>query len=744
MPDPLAMQSVTYSPLANGLQTGTANTIAISLSTVGTVVDPGGSASISVSFDAYLSEKAWAHAIISAPGFKTKQTVVAQVPTWELSPEGFTPSTLPATLVVTFSNLTPPGDASVTRTVLTTSWHGLVDDKKRPLPDGAIPTCVELYPGSPTGQTLPPSSFSWLSNSDIPHVLISTGECPPIENALVFSISNLSETAPLVPSGGTKARFVFTLASVPSESSPGADDAVCTSAEVEAITASFTPGKTSFEMGAHPDVSLQWTLHPLSDHIFEAQDSVTVSLAGLETYLPPNGMSFLFIDWRNVPGYADGSQTMKLERKTAQPTILPYPSWSSEHHAEFVAAGEKITISWETYGVRIENPVSVIALNGGTLAPACPAVGTFSFHPNKTDHYRIALNAAQVQYSKWMEVPIAHPSVQLSVVTPRPWPMGSPIELRADIRYVGSYELDPGVYPSTQVSGSTLLSPAVRPDGFTTYTLTGTGSPGVASVSAVDVYPSVPLESDLLVVKSDGIYRMNRAFNMHCLVPLDGSKVTSVNMSGTGLGWGMVDQNKYFWAQPDGSGQGSFAVGGVVLGCSQAYCGSFLLLAGGAILYVQIDRTPPEAVPVLFSLPGCNSSSRFFDLPSERTAFNGSNGVSLFDLQSGAPFDAGIPGPVVGYAHVESDTVMNDFWLDGKNLYLSSYGDPAQILCSAQPTERSSLILDPGGDVYWLEAGNGRSELWRYDSVAKQRKLAWATQEACYAMGSLILPSRSK
>jgi microcystin-dependent protein len=190
------------------------------------------------------------------------------------------------------------------------------------------------------------SGFAMVSDST---VFITVNEQSPIENTLVFSISNLSPTDPLVAQDAVPGPNppVFLLSFVAGDA-PGYG-ALSTLEHVRTIrvgVAQIYQDKWSVDQPDESDPVPKWKLHPLAQEILGtgAAASVEFRITGLVTGLKP-GVTFIYLQYSGIPGYDDGYVTFQIEKQMPSPGILQFLSTTPAT----IKRGDPVTLAWQTF-----------------------------------------------------------------------------------------------------------------------------------------------------------------------------------------------------------------------------------------------------------------------------------------------------------------------------------------------------------------------------------------------------------
>jgi microcystin-dependent protein len=204
-----------------------------------------------------------------------------------------------------------------------------------------------LVANPPTGhKQLDRSGFQMVSNST---VFITVNAQSPIENTLVFSISNPSPTDPLVakdaPPGPNPP--VFLLSFVSGEA-PGYG-ALSTLEHVRNIrvgVAQIYRDKWSVDQPDESDPVPRWKLHPLAQEILGtgAAASVEFRITGLVTTLKP-GVTHIYLQYSGIPGYDDGYVTFQIEKQMPSPGILQFLSTTPAT----IRHGDAVFLAWQSF-----------------------------------------------------------------------------------------------------------------------------------------------------------------------------------------------------------------------------------------------------------------------------------------------------------------------------------------------------------------------------------------------------------
>jgi microcystin-dependent protein len=239
----------------------------------------------------------------------------------------------------TITNLTVAGPPRPS--ALTIDYYGMgeLDESS-----GGAPVLVANPPVA--HRQLDRSGFAMVSDST---VFIAVNAQSPIENTLVFSISNPSPTDPLVAKDAvTGPNPPVFLVSFVAGDAPGYG-ALSTLERVRNIkigVAQIYQDKWSVDQPDESDPVPKWKLKPLTQEILGigAAASVEFRISELVTGLKP-GVTHIYLQYSGIPGYDDGYVTFQIEKQMPSPGILQFLSTTPAT----IRRGDAVTLAWQTF-----------------------------------------------------------------------------------------------------------------------------------------------------------------------------------------------------------------------------------------------------------------------------------------------------------------------------------------------------------------------------------------------------------
>jgi hypothetical protein len=180
-------------------------------------------------------------------------------------------------------------------------------------------------------------------------VFISDSESRPLVNTLLFHISNTNPNRPVgILSWPPNNPPTFSLTFATAEATdPDAAGALTTAALADGIALSDpTVYQDGWKRLDRPHGDLTWKMQPLTQEILgtEAASSVQFAITGIKTFLP-EGLTWTYLIYTHVPGYADGYFAKPLRKKTAIPQVQRFINLTPN----IIEAGDPVQLAWQTF-----------------------------------------------------------------------------------------------------------------------------------------------------------------------------------------------------------------------------------------------------------------------------------------------------------------------------------------------------------------------------------------------------------
>jgi hypothetical protein len=183
-----------------------------------------------------------------------------------------------------------------------------------------------------------------------PVVFITVDPASPIKNTLVFHFSNPSPTDPLVgkdtPWGPNPPEFLVSF--VPGKAPGyGALTTLERMKDIQIGLAQVYQDRWEVRKDSGGPKPL-WRVKPKAREILGTGEAATVEfrITDLVTELKA-GLSLLYVQYANIPGYDDGYFAFQIEKRMPQPGILQFISLTPA----LIKRGDPITLAWQTFDV---------------------------------------------------------------------------------------------------------------------------------------------------------------------------------------------------------------------------------------------------------------------------------------------------------------------------------------------------------------------------------------------------------
>lgn len=578
-------------------------------------------------------------------------------------------------------------------------------------------------------------------------VLVTAPDLPRIHNRLALRLQNPSRDKIVV---GKDARPVFyiNLPTSPTAHSGAARfNALCTEEEARDVTASVETDGVPWTISKDSDRPGRLILEPdllPAGVLFDIGQSVIVYIDNLVSTLQPFTSSVHIVS-RSLDGYEDGYFVTPVQKRKPLPTIARFEARYVDQFTGPAYQNQPVTLSWETWGANVDQPVSILSDGFGLIEANLPASGELVVHPTAvTTYYRLILNCENAPADAHLTIFVGEATAEISaakaVVSP-----GEPVKITYKVTNATKFSIAPGVL-AERAGGQTVIESFDRTQtSLVTYLLTvdGLGGPKTASVT-VDLPLPLTDTAIYMVLDDDQLWEMDRNRNFiprGQLARGAGAMIGSIEPLGNSI---------------------YFANGGPV---AWRYDAASQTLTELTTSNDQYDNPGPNIMafeeisggpwPILVNghnyrlvgnqvqFPGRDGTQgTWWDMKQgEKSRLNGSYrgtaaGVWMFQGQAiiypdtafelrhfdwnSFPETHGASGDIIYRASAVTNRLTRSL-----RYYSRDTGQPIFIeadLCESHIADTSALAIGPSGDIYWFEnEAEGGPQLCRYFAAEKRR-----------------------
>ncbi|WP_437324926.1 hypothetical protein [Sorangium sp. So ce381] len=298
----------------------------------------GGPTALYLTFGALFSASELGEFQVSAPGWNAA-FFRDDVANWGLTPTDDLVLADEASIAIVLTNVIASGQPAPGTVTVDYYNAGAIDD------DSCAAALLRENP--PSGQRDLSLNVGFVDDST---VFLTRDANNPITNTLVFHLSNPSPTTPIVSPGTPPGPSppVFLLFFV-CEEAPGygALTTRARAADVQVKLAQVYADRWSVEPGPPGDTPT-WRLLPLTPEILGVGSAASAefTIENLVSELSP-GITQLYIQYSNIPGYNDGAFVLSVEKRLPTPGILRFINTTPD----IINQGDPVTLAWQTFGV---------------------------------------------------------------------------------------------------------------------------------------------------------------------------------------------------------------------------------------------------------------------------------------------------------------------------------------------------------------------------------------------------------